>query len=165
MWKGLKQEVDSYVKQCSVCQHAKSEKTNKTGLLQPLPVLAEAWQDITMNFVEGLPKSEGFNSILVVVDRFSKYAHFLPLKHPYTTKQVEQAILDGVVRLHEMSQSIVSDRDKIFTSNFWKELFKLHNTTLLTSTAYHPQADSQPERVNQCLEMFLRCCVHDSPTK
>jgi hypothetical protein len=103
MWKGLKQEVDSYVKQCSVCQHAKSEKTNKTGLLQPLPVLAEAWQDITMNFVEGLPKSEGFNSILVVVDRFSKYAHFLPLKHPYTAKQVEQAILDGVIRLHGMS--------------------------------------------------------------
>jgi hypothetical protein len=71
-----------------------------------------------MDFIEGLPKSKGFNSIMVVVDRFFKYAHFLPLKHPYTTKQDSQTILDGVVRLHGMPQSIVSDQDRIFTSNF-----------------------------------------------
>jgi hypothetical protein len=71
-----------------------------------------------MDFIEGLPKSEGFSSILVMVDRFSKYAHFLPLQHPFTTKQVAQTVLDGVVKLHVMPQSIVSDRDKIFTCNF-----------------------------------------------
>jgi hypothetical protein len=116
-------------------------------------------------FNEGLPKSEGYNYILVVVDRFSKYAHFISLKHPFTYLQVAKSLLDGVVRLHGMPRSMVSDRDKIFASHVWKELFKLNNTTLLTSTVYHPQTDGQSERVNQCLEMFLRSTVYDSPRK
>jgi hypothetical protein len=131
--------VGSFVKQCDICQHAKTERINPAGLLQPLPVPHGAWQDITIDFIEGLPKSEGYNSILVIVDRFSKYSHFLPLKHPFSAKQVAQAILDVVVRLHGMPLSIVSDRDRVFTSNFWKELFKMNNTTLLTSTATIPK--------------------------
>jgi transposase InsO family protein len=163
-WRGLKQDVENFVNQCQPCQQAKSERTNPAGLLQPLPIPTGAWQDNTMDFI-GLPKSVGFNSILVIVDRFSKYAHVLPLKHPFSAKQVAQVVLDMVVRLHGMPQSIVSDRDRIFTSNFWKELFKLYYTTLVTSTAYHPQTDGQSERVNQSLEMFLRCCIQDSPKK
>jgi hypothetical protein len=107
-------------------------------LLQPLHIPDSACQDITMDFIEGLPKSEGFNCILVVVDRFSKYAHFIPLKHPFTAPQVAHVMLDVVVRLHGMPKSIVSDRDRISLNNFWKELFKLYNTTLLTRTTYHP---------------------------
>jgi hypothetical protein len=79
----------------------------------------------------------------VVVDIFSKYAHLIPLKHPFTAYQVAQVILDVVVRLHGMPRSIISDRDKIFTSGLWREMFKLSNTTLLTSTSYHPQIDGQ----------------------
>jgi hypothetical protein len=94
-----------------------------------------------MDFIEGLPKSEGGNCILVAVDKFSKYAHFIPMSHPFTAKQVAQVVLDVIVRLHGMPSSIVSDGDKIFTSSFWKELFRLNNTTLLTGTAYHPQID------------------------
>jgi hypothetical protein len=118
-----------------------------------------------MDFIEGLPKLAEANNILVVVDRFSKYTHFIPLSHPFTAKQVAQVILDVIVRLHGMPTSMVSDMDKIFTSSFWKELFKLTNTTLLTSTAYHHQIDGQSERVNQCLKMFLRCSVHNTPRK
>ena len=118
-----------------------------------------------MDFIEALPKSEGYTVILVVVDRFTKYAHFIPLKHPFSAPVVAKAFLHTLVNLHGPPHTIVSDRDKIFTSHFWRDLFKLWDTKLLMSTAYHPQTDGQSERVNRCLEMFLRCAVHDTPTK
>jgi hypothetical protein len=86
-----------------------------------------------------------------------------PLKHPYTAPQVARVFVDSVVKLHGMPRSITSDRDCIFTSHFWKLLFKTLGTKLNYTTAYHPQTDGQSERVNQCLEMFLRCMIQDSP--
>ncbi|WVZ98670.1 hypothetical protein U9M48_044077 [Paspalum notatum var. saurae] len=131
VWKGLKGHVESFVKQCSVCQQAKHSLTHPAGLLQPLPIPNGAWQDISMDFIEGLPKSEGFNAIFMVVDRFTKFAHFIAIKHPYTAQVIARCILDNVVRLHGLSKSIVSDRDPIFVSHFWQELFRLcavHNS-------------------------------------
>jgi hypothetical protein len=162
-WKGLKTDVENFIKQCQVCQQAKHEHNHPAGLLQPIPIPKGAWQDISMDFIEGLPLSHGCNSILVVVDRYTKYAHFLPLNHPFTAQGVARLVLDNVVKLHGLPKSIVSDRDRIFTSIFWKELFSLFDTSLLISSSYHPQTDGQTERVNQCLEMYLRCAVQDSP--
>ena len=102
-------DVENFVKQCATCQQAKSERCHPAGLLQPLPVPDGAWQDLTMDFVEGLSKSEGFDTIMVVVDRFSKYAHFFALKHPFSAPQVAQVMLDNVVKLHGLPKSIVSD--------------------------------------------------------
>jgi hypothetical protein len=162
-WKGLKQDVEHFVHQCEICQKAKHNNQHPAGLLQPLPIPQGAWQEVTMDFVEGLPTSEHFNAIVVVVDRLTKYAHFIPVKHPQNAQGIAELFLDNVVKLHGLPCSILTDRDPIFLSNFWKELFRLYDVKLAMTTAYHPQTDGQTERVNQCLEMYLRCAIHDSP--
>lgn len=93
------------------------------------------------------------------MNRLSKYAHFIPLKHPFTTATVTETLMREVVLLHEFSVSIISDRDKIFLSILWRELFKLHETGPKRSTSYHPQTDDQSEIVNKLLKMYLRCFV------
>lgn len=101
-----------------------------------------------MDFIEGLLQSGHANTILAVVDKFSKFGHFIPLHYPFTTSFVAKLFLDQVYKLHGMPSSIVLDRDKIFTSHFWQNLFKLAGTQLGLSTAYHPQTDGQTECLN-----------------
>lgn len=161
-WEGIKQDVQNFVQQCQICQQAKHENCKYPGLLNPLPIPTKAWEDVTMDFVEGLPKSNGFNVILVVADRYTKYSHFIPLKHPYATVV---PFMQNIVKLNSMPLTITSDRDTIFTNHFWKELPAIWGPKLQMSTARHPQTDGQSERVNKCLEMYLMCAVRDSPTK
>jgi hypothetical protein len=116
-----------------------------------------------MDFVEGLPKVHGKTVILSVVDRFSKFAHFIPLAHPYAAETVAHAFFVDIIRLHGFPQSIVSDRDAVFTSAFWKELFHLADTHLCMSSAFHPQSDGQTEVVNKVITMYLRCLAGDRP--
>ena len=113
------------------------------GLLAPLLIPEGAWQTVSMAFIEGLPKPASYNCILVVVDKFSKYAHFIPLSHPFTAFQVVIVYLQHVYKLHGLPKAMISDRDKIFTNNLWKELFKLLGTDLHMSSAYHPQSNGQ----------------------
>jgi hypothetical protein len=123
------------------------------------------WSEISMDFVEGLPKSRGHNVILVVVDRLTKYAHFLPLAHPYTAHKVASLFIDNIFKLHGPPSVIVSDRDTVFTSIIWKEIFSALQVSLKFSTAHHPETDGQTERVNQCLEQYLRCMAFKEPKK
>ena len=146
-----------------MCQQAKVEHIKSPGLLQPLPVPTVPWDVISMDFIEGLPLSYKHDVILVLVDKFSKYGHFIPLSHLFSALQVAQAFMTHVYKLHGLPNSIISDRDRIFTSNLWKELFRLSDTQLSMSSSYHPQTDGQTERLNQCLEGFLRCTVHACP--
>ncbi|KAK4394127.1 Transposon Ty3-G Gag-Pol polyprotein [Sesamum angolense] len=144
----MKTDVQTWVKECETCQRSEHENNLYLGLLQPLPVPEQAWSCISMDFIEGLPKSEGKDSILVVVDRLKKYSHFIALKHPYTATSVAKVFFDNMYKLHELPVSIVTDRDRLFTSRFWKELFTLSGVSLDMSSAYHPQSDGQTKRIN-----------------
>lgn len=159
----MKKDVEKLVKECDICQRNKVEHNSYPGLLQPLPIPEKAWTHVSMDFVEGLPKSAGKNVILVVVDRLSKYGHFLALSHPYTAQSVARLFLDNIYKLHGPPMSIISDRDKVFTSLFRKELFRLMGTKLDMPSAYHPQTDGQTERLNQCLESYLRSMAGYTP--
>jgi hypothetical protein len=113
-WTGMESAVQSFVAAGVTCQQAKPDRTKLPGLLQPLPVPDSAWSVISMDFIEGLPSSGGSNCILVIVDLFSKYAHFLALKHPFSARSVAQSFLSQVYKLHSMPQAIVSDLYKSF---------------------------------------------------
>ena len=159
----MKQDVKEYVRRCDVCQKVKADNTKPAGLLQPLPVPERVWEDISMDFIDGLPSVQGKSVVMVVVDRLTKYAHFSALGHPYTARIVADVFMRDVVRLHGVPRTIVSDRDPIFTSGFWSELARLQGTELRLSSAYHPQTDGQTERVNRCLEQYLRCYAGERP--
>lgn len=134
-----------------VCQQAKTSNTLPAGLLQPLLIPSQVWEDVAIDFITGLPMSFGYTTILVVIDRLTKYAHLLPMKSDYSSRSVAEIFMQNVVKLHGMPKSIVSDRDKVFTSSFWQHIFKLQGTTLAMTSAYHPQLDGQSEVLNKGL--------------
>ncbi|XP_026383753.1 uncharacterized protein LOC113279266 [Papaver somniferum] len=159
-WPAMKKDILLYDSTCDVCQRNKGEHTFPNGLLQPLPIPNHAWQHISMDFIEGLPMNERKSVILVVVDRLTKYRHFIGLHHPRTASSIAREFISQVLKLDGLPSSIVSGRDNIFTSNFWQDLFKALGTQLHLSTAYHPQTDGETERVNSFLEIYLRCMCH-----
>jgi hypothetical protein len=155
--------VQDFVCTCATCQRYKSKHLHPVGLLQPLPVPAIVWADIGMDFVEALSRVHGKTVILFVVDRFSKYCHFIPLAHSYIVESVVQAFFTDIVRLHGIPQSIVSDRDPVFTSAFWRELMRLMGTKMHMSSAFHPKTDDQTKAANRVIVMYLRCFTSDRP--
>lgn len=162
-WKALAADVRAFVKKCDLCQRHKYDVAASPGLLQPLPMPDGVWTDICLDFIEGLPNSKGLSVILVVVDRISKSGHFIGLQHPYTAQSVAQKFLDQVFKLHGMPATITSDRDPVFLSSFWHEMFTLQEVQLQRSTAYHAQTDGQTEVLNRTLETYLRCFCSDKP--
>lgn len=155
-WEGMKNDVKKFVVECEVCQRAKYEALSSAGLLQPLPVPSKIWEDLSMDFIVGLPKAKGYDTILVVVDGLTKFRHFIAVRHPYSAKDITGIFIKEVVRLHDFSRTIISDKDRVFISTFWSELFRASRTTLKFSSAYHPQTDGQTEVVNRSLKTYLR---------
>ncbi|MCO5576936.1 hypothetical protein L7F22_030757 [Adiantum nelumboides] len=156
-WPQMQQDVIKYVKACHSCQIMKASRQLPQGLLQPLPVPKERWESISMDFITTLPRtSKGNAQILVIVDRFSKMAHFIPCKKAASAPDIASLFVQHIFRIHGLPRSIISDRDPKFTGHFWTSLFKSLGTNLLFSSAYHPQTDGQTERVNQILEEMLR---------
>jgi hypothetical protein len=165
-WPGMKREIDEYFARCMECQKVKSENRYPTGLLQPLPIPEWKWEVVTMDFITILPRTcKLHDSIMVVVDKLTKVAHFILLKTTHKAKDVADIFMKEVARLHRIPKTIVSDRDSKFTSNFWKGFFKGFKMNLNFSTTYHPESDGQTKRVNRVIEDILRMYVMEKPSK
>ena len=159
-WNNMKREIAEFVSKCLTCQRVKAEHQKSAGKLQSLEVPEWKWDDISMDFIEGLPRTQkGHDSIWVIIDRLSKVAHFLPVKTRFTAEKLASLYYKEIVRLHGVPKTIVSDRDSSFTSRFWKSLHQTLGTQLHFSTAFQPQTDGQTERVNQIVEDMLRMCT------
>ena len=152
----MKQKISDYVDTCDTCQRNKTRRGKTQPPLKPLEVPTRPWAHITMDFITGLPESEGYNAILVVVDRFSKMGIFIPCTEKTDSKKTAKMLLDNVFTKHGLPDKITSDRGPQFTSNFTNEVYKAMNIENALSTAHHPQTDGQSERVNQELELYLR---------
>jgi transposase InsO family protein len=159
-WTKMKIEIARYVARCDTCRRVKAGHMKTAGPLQSLPIPTWKWEDISMYFIMGLPRTaKGFYSIWVIIDRLTKIAHFLPVKTSYPVITYAQIYIARIISLHGIPNTIVSDRGPQFVSKFWEELHKSLGTKLLHSSAYHPQTSGQTKRVNQILEDMLRACV------
>jgi len=159
-WPKFHADVKNFVKTCEICCKSKVPKHKPYGLLSPLSTPNRPWSDISIDFIVELPKSRDMTTLMVVVDRFTKFAHAIPLRCLPTASIAADAFIANVFRLHGLPDTIISDRGTQFTSDFWTRLCDLLNINHSLSTANHPQTDGQTERVNGILEQYFRCFIN-----
>ncbi|KAL3499013.1 hypothetical protein ACH5RR_041745 [Cinchona calisaya] len=155
-WPRMRDDVETYVRTCLICQQDKIEQSKTAGLLEPLPIPERPWESVSMDFIVGFPKSEGCQTIMVVVDRFSKYGTFIAASKDCPAEEAARLFMKHIIKYWGVPRTIVSDRDPRFTGKFWTELFELLGSELNMSTSSHPQTDGQTERANALLELYLR---------
>ena len=158
-WPKLEKDIARFVKKCVVCMIAKTHGNN-AGLYTPLPIPNMPWEEVSLDFVLGLPRTQrNKDSILVVIDRFSKMAHFVPCNKSNDVSHVADLYFKEIMRLHGIPKNMVSDRDSKFLSHFWRTLWRKLGTSLLFSTSYHPQTDGQTDVTSRILRNLLRSYV------
>ena len=150
-----------YVRTCPSCQKSKPSNSKIIGLLQPLPIPEDKWEQVSMDLITQLPacKGTGYTAIVTIVDRLTKMVHLAPTFNTVTAEDLANIFMRTVFRHHGMPRVLVSDRDSKFTSDFWQAFFKRLGTKLSLSTAYHPQTDGQTERANRTVEDMLRAYI------
>lgn len=158
-WPGMLAYVEKWVKNCHTCRRSNPSRDAYQGVLKPLPIPKCAWRDVSMDFITHLPLSQGYNAILVIVDRLTKMRHLIPCKATCDSAETARLYLHYVWKLHGLPTTIISDRGPQFVSEFWKHLNHRLQIKSLLSTAAHPQTDGQTERFNAVLEQYLRSYV------
>ncbi|GJR91018.1 putative reverse transcriptase domain-containing protein [Tanacetum coccineum] len=158
----MKADITTYVSKCLTYAKVKAKHQRPSGLLVQPAIPEWKWDNITMDFITKLPKSsQGFDTIWVIVDRLTKYAHFLQIRENDSLDKLARLYLNRIVARYRIPVSIICDRDERFTSNFWRSFQKALGTDLSMSTAYHPETKGQSERTIQTLEDMLRAFVID----
>ena len=157
----MERDIRKYCRECDICQRTKAPRHAKHGLLHPLQLACKPWTHISRDFITDLPESEGATLILVVVDRFTKMAYFVPIKKK-DSPTVARAYLENVWKYHGFPADVASDRDSTFTGSFFTDLYNYLGIKRSMSTAYHPQTGGQRERINQVIESYLRSyCTYE----
>lgn len=154
-WPDMRLDVLDFIKKCQSCQAIKVDHRPPQGLLKPLPIPDRPWSNIGVDFIVKLPQSNGFDSIMVVVDHFSEASHFIPEQESWKADEMAFAFVSFVFKLHGLPDPIFSDRGSIFLSKFWTLVLTQVGIQLAPSTAFHPQTDGQVERINALLEDYL----------
>ncbi|WPJ61302.1 hypothetical protein SMAC4_13436 [Sordaria macrospora] len=163
---GMKDVITEVLHECEICHKTKANRHKPYGLLEPLPVSEGPWQCVTMDFITKLPVSRDpatgieYDSILVVVDRFTKFAYFLPFREDTGAEQLGHILIRHITSNHGWPKELVTDRDKLFSSRFWQAFMNKLGVKHKMSTAYHARTDGQTERMNQVLEAYLRAYVN-----
>lgn len=160
-WKRMKADILEYCKACDVCQKTKSSNFNKYGYLIPNPIPSRPYQSIAMDFIVNLPWSNGFNAIFVVVDRLSKQGTFIPCTTGLTAQEFAELFVKHIICRFGLPDSIITDRDPRWTSDFWRGVAKFLKTKMALSSAHHPQHDGQTEILNKLLATMLRAYVSE----
>ena len=166
-WPEMAKDIEDYVRSCEDCQKNKASRHKRHGTLHPLELSDAPWDAISMDFITQLPKSDGCSMVWVIVDHFTKMAHFVPVKDGQkTAEDCAKLFLENIWKLHGLPSSIISDRDPVFTSKFWAELMGRLDVRLRKTMAFHPQTDGNTKRVNQSLEKYLRqYCNYDQDNR
>ena len=154
-WPNLHRTVKQFVQGCTVCQRVKDVNQAPAGLLQPLPISDQKFQQWSMDFITDLPELGGYNALFVCVDKFSKLCRLVPTRAGeggMSAQEVAALFYDAVVRLFGVPRSVLHDRDPRFTAQFWQALWRIMGCKTLFSSAYHPQTDGQTERHNRTVE-------------
>jgi hypothetical protein len=159
-WSNMKVDIATYVVECNNCHRMKASHLKSAGVLQPLSIPMWKWDDISMDFIMGLPlTARKKDSIWVIMDRLTKTAHFIAVHTTYSVQQYAEIYMDQIVRLHGIPKTIIFDRGTQFVARFWEQLHECLGTKLIRSSSYHLQTGGQTKRINQILEDMLRASI------
>jgi len=158
-WPGVTKEVKRYIERCDACQRNKNCTEQPAGKLMPNSIPEKPWMHISADFITKLLLAQGYDSILVVVDRLMKMVHFIPTTEKMLAEELARLFRDNVWKLHGLPESIISDRRPQFTAGLMRELNEMLGIKSKLSTVFHPQTDGQTKRINQELEQYLRMFI------